>query len=69
MSTNFPPFPPLPQMDGKPMTRENIIEALWCCYEDSVEIAKMDDPATVGFPDLKAAIAYIEEFGLPSKPI
>lgn len=64
MTVNFPPFP---SIDGKPITREDIIEGLWSAYGDSVRLATQDDCATTGFPDLMAAITYIEEFGLPPK--
>lgn len=62
-------FPPLPVISGKAITREDIVEGLWSCYKDSVELACLNDPGTVGFPDLRAVIKYIEEFGLPPKPV
>lgn len=58
---------PLPVIMGEPISREDIMEGLWSMYRDAVKLAKQDDSATTGFPDMEIILNYIEKHGLPPK--
>ena len=59
--------PELPIIMGKRITREEVMQALWNDYDNTVSLARREDPATIGFPDMVTVLKQIEEHGLPPK--
>jgi hypothetical protein len=59
----------LPIIMGKRITREEVMAALWNDYENTVTLARREDPTTVGFPDMVTVLKHIEEHGLEPKTI
>lgn len=61
------PTVPYPLIMGQPISREEIIEALWDNYHSLVRYEREKDSGFVGWPDCKTILDYIEEHGLPPK--
>lgn len=58
---------PFPQVMGRELTREEVMEGLRDGYKSMVTLAKQEDPSTVGFPDMETLLTHIEEHGIPPK--
>lgn len=56
-----------PIIMGKPITREEIMQALREGYNATVALAQQEDPAIVGYPDMVTVLDWIEEHGLPPR--
>jgi hypothetical protein len=62
-----PQFPPLPEIMGKRITREEVIEGLRSCLSGLIQREREIDPTFLDYPDAKCVLDYIEENGLAPK--
>lgn len=62
-----PQFPPLPEIMGRRITREEVIEGLRSCLSDLIKREREIDPTFLDYPDAKCVLDYIEENGLAPK--
>ncbi len=54
-----------PDVMGRPITREEIMEGLWECYNGMVKYEKSKDSSVLRFPDMETILNHIQENGLP----
>jgi hypothetical protein len=56
-----------PEIMGKPITREEIIEGIRDAYNGLCAWEKFKDSTFVRYPDMEKILDHIEEHGLPPK--
>lgn len=59
---------PFPEIMGKPITREEIMEGIWDAYRGFCAFERKKNPSFVRYPDMETILNHIEENGLPPKP-
>lgn len=56
-----------PEVMGRPITREQIIEGLRDAYKGMLENERRKDPTLRRYPDMELILDHIEKYGLPAK--
>lgn len=58
-------FPPFPKIQGKPISRKEIVESLYDLRDDAARAQREKDPSFRRWPDLDLILQYIATEGFP----